>query len=248
MLMSSGTGEQVPVDVPHLHVTEIGSQHRDLGVDVGALVVPGLDTPHHHAVPQVVHARRAGPAGRGPAQLAAEHDEGAVSGVVADPVAAVGAEERLAAGGRAEAALPPGGVGTQRRQGGRVQRDQPGPAAVAGLDGEHAAGQVDILAGQRKRLGDPQPGAGEQSEQRGIAVRPQPAGQRQPSRGGQQIGDLTVGIDVRRFAVPGRAEQPWRLVLRWHRPARTGDAGSRAPSPAGERGCTDPVRPSTPPS
>src|SRR5208283_5186815 len=83
----------IPVDVPHLHVTEVGSQHRDLGVDVGALVVPGLDTPHHHAVPQVVHARRAGPAGRGPAQLAAEHDEGAVSGVVADPVAAVGAEE-----------------------------------------------------------------------------------------------------------------------------------------------------------
>ncbi|HSL08794.1 MAG TPA: hypothetical protein VK887_12590 [Pseudonocardiaceae bacterium] len=51
---------------------------------------------------------------------------------------------------------------------------------------------------------------GEQPEQRGVAARPQPAGRGQSGRGLQQLADLTVGIHVRRPAVPGRAEQPRR--------------------------------------
>src|SRR5260221_3265250 len=40
-------------------MTEVAGRHRDLAADIGAGVVPGLHAPHHHAVPQVVHARRA---------------------------------------------------------------------------------------------------------------------------------------------------------------------------------------------
>ena len=91
-----------------------------------------------------------------------------------------------------------------------MQRNQASSPAFASADSEHAAGQVDIPAGQRQRFADPQSGAGDQPEQRGIAVWPQPAGRRQAGSGLQQIADLTVGIDVRRFAVPDRAEQSRR--------------------------------------
>jgi hypothetical protein len=67
-----GDGRQVPVDVADFHVSEVGGQRRDHGIDVHAVGVPGLDAAHHHGVPQVMHARGAGPSGRGPAQLAAQ--------------------------------------------------------------------------------------------------------------------------------------------------------------------------------
>jgi integrase len=117
--------------------------------------VPGLDTAHHHPVPQVVHAWRSGASGRGPAQLPAQHGEGVVGGVVADVVAAVGAEERRTVARRAAASLPLGCIVTQWRQGAGVQRHQPHPAAFPGADGEHPAGQVDAIPARAPRWRDP---------------------------------------------------------------------------------------------
>jgi len=88
-----------------------------------------------------------------------------------------------------------------------MQRHQPGPSTFPGPDGEQAAHQVDIAAGQLQRLTDPQPGAGQQPEQGGVTAWPQPAGWGQPGGGLQQVADLLIGVDVRWFAVPGRAEQ-----------------------------------------
>ncbi len=142
--------------------------------------------------------------------LPAQHDERVVGGSVADLVAAVGAEERLTITGPAEPAAAVGGIVPQRRKRAGVQRYQPRPAALAGADGEHATGQVDVAAGQGQCLADPQPRACDQPEQRGIAVRPQPTGRRQAGSGLQQVFDLAVGIYVRRFTVPCRAEQSRR--------------------------------------
>ena len=105
---------------------------------------------------QVVHAWRAGASGRGPAQPAAQQPEGVVGGVVADPVAAVGAEERRIRARRAEAPRPVLGVAAQRVQRAGMQRHHPGAAAFAGADGQHALGQVDVGAGQGQRFADPQ--------------------------------------------------------------------------------------------
>jgi hypothetical protein len=101
----------------------------------------------------------------------------------------------------------------QRSGGGGVQRHQPGQAAFTGSDCEHAIGQIDVGAGQRKRFGDPQPGAGEQTQQRDIAEWSQPARRGQPGSRLQQICDLAVGIDVRRGAVTLWAEQARRGYL-----------------------------------
>ena len=49
-------GGEVQVDLAHLDVAEVGRQHCGLAIDVDTLGVPGLDTSHHHAVPQVMHA------------------------------------------------------------------------------------------------------------------------------------------------------------------------------------------------
>ena len=135
---------QVPVELAHLDVPEVGRQHRDLAVDVDALGVPGLDAADHHAVAQVVHAWRAGAPGRGPAQPAAQQPEGVVGRVVADPVAAVGAEERRIRARRPEAPGPVLGVAAQRVQRAGMQRHHPGAAAFAGADGQHTLGQVDV--------------------------------------------------------------------------------------------------------
>ena len=97
-----------------------------------------------------------GAAGRGPAELPAQHGEGVIGGVVTDPVAAVGAEECLALSWRAVTPPPVSGIAPQRRHRAGVQRNQPGPAAFAGEDGQHALGQVDVAAGQGQRLADPQ--------------------------------------------------------------------------------------------
>ena len=64
----------------------------------------------------VVHAGRAGAPGRGPAQPAAQQPKGMVGGVVADPLAAVGAEERRIRARRAEAPRPVLGVAAQELQ------------------------------------------------------------------------------------------------------------------------------------
>ena len=89
-----------------------------------------------------------------------------------------------------------------------MQRRQPGAAAFAGSNGEHGLVQVDIAALECQRLVDPQPGGRDQPEKGDVAVGSQPSGRGQPRGCIQQIGDLCPGIDVWRFAVPGRAQQP----------------------------------------
>ena len=201
---------QVPVDVGNLNVPQIGRQHGDLAVDVDALGMPGLDTTHHHLVAQVVDAWGPGTTLSSPAQLPAQHPERAASRTVADAFAAVGAEERLLAARRAVALLAFGSVVTQWRQGAGMQWDQPSPATLAGPNGEHTAGQIDVGTRQCQSLADPQSGAGEQPEQGDVTVRAQPANRGQCGRGLKQVADFLIGVHMRRFTVTSRAEQPRR--------------------------------------
>jgi hypothetical protein len=78
-----------------------------------------------------------------------------VGGVVADPLAAVGAEERRIRARQAEAPRPVLGVAAQGVQCAGMQRHHPGAAAFAGADGQHALGQVDVAAGQGECFADP---------------------------------------------------------------------------------------------
>ncbi len=50
-----------------------------------------------------------------------------------------------------------------------------------------------------QRLGDPQPGAGDQTEQRLEDDAAQSRRRPEPARGGQQIDDLLLAVDVRRL-------------------------------------------------
>ncbi len=63
--------------------------------------------------------------------------------------------------------------------------------------------QIDIAVAQAHRLGDAKPASGEQPEQRLVGRAAQTAGT-ELTRGGQQLGDFLLGIDVRRWRSPMR--------------------------------------------
>ena len=81
-----------------------------------------------------------------PSPATSDQAEGVVGGVVADPLAGFGAEERVVPAGGPNMTSPLSGVVAQRRQGAGMQRDETGQTAFAGSDRDHAGVEVDIGA------------------------------------------------------------------------------------------------------
>ena len=59
--------------------------------------------------------------------------------------------------------------------------------------------EVDVGVGQRQRLGNPQPGTGDQAEQRLVDDAAQARRRPKLPRSGQQVDDLLLAVDVRRL-------------------------------------------------
>ena len=93
----------------------------------------------------------------------------------------------------------------QRAAGARVQQHLSRLAELRIADGQHPAFRVEVVAVQAERFADPQPGAGQQSDQRlELAAR---SGGRNRARRRHQREDLLVAVEVRGGAVLARREQ-----------------------------------------
>src|ERR1019366_4511419 len=111
------------------------------------------------------NARGSRPPFAAPAEPSSEPFEGAAHGGAGEAVVVVGAEEGRRSRRGAEA-VTPGEAGAKRVPGAFVQGGEPRLPAFAGTDGDRAFSEVDVVAGERERLADPKPRAGEQREQR----------------------------------------------------------------------------------
>lgn len=91
-----------------------------------------------------------------------------------------------------------------------MQRHQPGLAELALPDRQHAELEIDVGIDQRKRLGDPHPGARQQTEQRLHHRATRARWRTDPASDLQQRHKLVVAVDVRRHPAGDRTED--RLV------------------------------------
>jgi len=109
-----------------------------------------------------------------PAEPAAQAFEGAAHRSAGELLVTVGAKERarVRAAGDAIAVSGPGAE-RLKRAGGAAPRAV--SCLPSGPDSHDCRSEVDIVAGERERLGDPQPRRGQQREQRHIAIRAQAA-------------------------------------------------------------------------
>ena len=107
-----------------------------------------------------------------------------------------GHEEPIDPRGGAEP-VPRGGVGTERGGDRRVQGHKAYPVELRVPDGDHALGEVDVGAGQRRRLPQAHARRCQQPEQRPIGGRPQRW--LQPLGRDAVSGDLARRVDVGRW-------------------------------------------------
>jgi hypothetical protein len=189
-------------------VAHPGGQHRQPGLHVGPLGVPGDQGGDGEAVAQVVEPRSA-PTGRGrdPGGLEQAGERGGGVGVV-EPGAATGEEEAGSRGARAQL-VAAGRVGRERRRGGLVQRHLTGLAQLGTPDREHPLLEIHVRAVQRHRLTGAQPGDRHQPDQ-GLEAR-RPKRVRQRAGGDHQRGDLRRGEQIRRETRRPTGQQ----TLRW---------------------------------
>jgi hypothetical protein len=137
-------------------------------------------------------------------------------------------------------------IAVQRGERALVDENLARLAVLAGPDAQQPVGRVDVGAVQRERLADPQPGAGQQPDQRLDRL----SAQRRPERpgGGHQRPDLVLGVDVRRRAVAAcRQELEWRDLGRRVDPVQVARKAAHRAHPLRQVGVPDPRRPGGPP-
>ena len=157
---------------------------------------------------------RAGPAprrARGEAGTADEVEPGEVHVVVTQPGASGGDEERRVTRTRAEL-VTAAGIGGERVDGAGVERHLPRLAELGLADVQHSVFKIDVVAVEVERLADAQPAHHEQADKGLEGGGAQRRGQL--SGGGQQGGDVGVGIQIgHRSMRPGRQQPGWRHLM-----------------------------------
>jgi hypothetical protein len=209
-------------------------------VEIGPVCLPKRDPATDEGVPEIVDPGRRVRAPGEPPQLGADPGEDIVNGAGRQG-AAFGRYEEQRAGRCRDMAASQLVVSGQRGDGRRMQRNEPRLGELGLADREHAAHEVQVSTAEPQRLGQAQPGRGNEAEERPVGRGPQRAGRRQAPRRFEQVRELSVGVDVRGEPAVRRAE---RAALRDRRAGyRAGEvACERAdyiqPPGPGERCCT----------
>jgi len=175
-------------------VAEPGRQQRQAAGDVAAVADAADERGHSEGVPEVDQPGGAFPGRRLQSGFVPQDREG-VAGMVVQPPAGAGDEQRRAGAG--DQRVPFADVRVQRRGRSGVQRERPGDVVLGLADPQPAAVQADVLVIEVACLAGPQAGDAQQGRERLPGQCPQ-AGP-QPAGGGDQGGGL-----FRRVAVPAR--------------------------------------------
>ena len=80
-----GDAGQIPIGIGHLGMANIGRKRGHGVVDIGAVIVPELDTPTDEGVAQIMDSRLAIGTACSPAEFATELLEDAVDGPLREP-------------------------------------------------------------------------------------------------------------------------------------------------------------------
>ena len=104
-------------------------------------------------------------------------------------------EERRGGRGSKDSA-PDGTVLAESFSGAIGDRYEPALVVLAAPDEEDGRVKIDIRVVEAERFANPEPGNGEQPEERRIGLAPQAQARGQLGRFGQDLRDLAVGVDV----------------------------------------------------
>ena len=184
---------------------DVGRQRQHRLIDVHPLRLPLHDAAHDEGVAQIMDAGGVVSSTVAPAQLLAQLGEDAMYLAIAQrptTPSAPRADEKWGIGLRhlaRQVAHP--AIATQGFDGARVHGYLARLAELGSMDGQHPALEIDVCIAQRPRLGDPQSGAGDQTEQRLEGEAAHARRRSELPRRGQQRNDLALAVDVRRLAL-----------------------------------------------
>jgi hypothetical protein len=95
-----------------------------------------------------------------------------------------------------------------------MERNEPTLTTLSLSHGHDARSQIDVAAGQEARFGDTHASCGEEAKERDVGAGSQASARLQLGGNAEQIEDLSIGVDVRRFSPVAGSEQPNRWNLR----------------------------------
>jgi hypothetical protein len=178
-------------------MTQVGRERSDSVVDVFAVAIPAQESPTGKAVTHIVDP------GVWPLAIPSVPSQGITKfpEPYLHPQLCQGSPIRIKEEGlfliTAPVLITSHGVAAQRSGSGRMQGYEPGSFEFGVFDLQNATFQVDVLAGEVQRFGDPQTRGGQKTEERSKGQRPQFALEFHPTCGGQQLPKLPGGVNVR---------------------------------------------------
>ena len=188
-----GDRREIPVGIGRVAVAEQGGQHRQPGLHVHAVPVPGQQRVHRQRVAEAVQAGPACLRAGLQAGLADQPGEDVVDVLADQPGPGSGHQQarRPGVGKALIAELPILGEGVERA---RVQRDLPALRELAVPDRHDPLGGVQVGPVQPDCLTEPHAGRAQKADQ-GL-VRGGVQGRAQRGRGGHQGADFCLAVQV----------------------------------------------------